>query len=388
MEAFYHIAQSIMSKEKIGDAKRILDSLWIKIGLHISLWAIYFLLNYIFLKSYWVNIKPDYLLGDMIIYMIIFYVSYLLLIPLLLFRRKTILFILCLLPLFFGAFYMKKEFRRWHFQKQMKEEVHHTPGTEQGGREFRIPGRPPATGMRAPGQWNNLFSARDLSSFSGILIVFLAGLSISFIERWRKDEKAKSEREKERTTAELKYLKQQINPHFLFNSLNSIYSMTISHPSPASDAILKLSSILRYMLYAADNEKVSLRNELEVVQSYLELQKLRLTNKVTVNFSMVGSDQNFQIEPHILIPLLENAFKYGADNITESFIDIAIVIGTQKLEFTVRNKIVLRPASDQDSGIGLKNIARRLELLYPHKYQFHINERDDIFTVNLIIDLH
>ena len=236
-----------------------MESLGVKIGLHISLWAIYFLLNYIFLKSYWVNIKPDFLLGDMIIYMIIFYVSYLVLIPLLLFRRKILLFILCVLPLFFGAFYMKKEFRRWHFQKQMKEEVHQIPGVDQGGHEFRISRRLPATGMRVPGQSNNLISARDLSSFSGILIVFLAGLSISFIERWRKDEKAKSEREKERTTAELKYLKQQINPHFLFNSLNSIYSMTISHPSPASDAILKLSSILRYMLYAADNEKVSLR---------------------------------------------------------------------------------------------------------------------------------
>lgn len=388
MEALYHIAQSIMSKEKNGDAKRILDSFWVKIGLHISLWAIYFLLNYILLKSYWVNIKPDFLLVDTAIYMIIFYVSYLVLIPVFLFRRKTLLFILCLLPLFFGAFYLKKEFRRWHFQKQMKEEIRQAPGVTQGGHEYRIPRRLPATGMRAPGQSNSLISARDLSSFSGIFIVFLASLSISFIERWRKDEKAKSEREKERTSAELKYLKQQINPHFLFNSLNSIYSMTISQPSPASDAILKLSSILRYMLYAADNEKVSLRNEMEVVQNYLELQKLRLTNKVTVNFSMAGSDQNFQIEPHILIPLLENAFKYGADNITESFIDIAIVISDQKLEFTVRNKIVLRPATDQDSGIGLKNIARRLELLYPQKYQFHINEKDDIFTVNLIIDLH
>ncbi|HEX2935938.1 MAG TPA: histidine kinase [Bacteroidales bacterium] len=377
-----------MSKEKNGDGKRILDSLWVKIGLHISLWAIYFLLSYIFLKSYWVNIKPDFLLGDMVIYMIIFYVSYLVLIPLLLFRRKTLLFILCLLPLFFGAFYMKKEFRRWHFQKIVKEEMHRAPEAGAGGREYRIPGRPPATGMRAPGQWNSFFTARDLSAFTGILVVFLAALSISSIERWRKDEKAKSEREKERTTAELKYLKQQINPHFLFNSLNSIYSMTISHPSPASDAILKLSSILRYMLYAADNEKVSLRNELEVVENYLELQKLRLTNKVTVNFSMEVSDEHFEIEPHILIPLLENAFKYGADNITESFIDIGIVIRDEKLDFTVRNKIVLRPTSDQDSGIGIKNIARRLELVYPQQYKFRIHEKDDIFTVNLIINLH
>jgi two-component system, LytTR family, sensor kinase len=367
--------------------KRVLDSRWVKIGLHVSLWFIYFVLNYIFLKSYKVNIKPDFLLVDMVVYVLIFYITYLVLIPFLLFRKKTVLFILILIPLLTGAVYLKWEFRRWHFEKTVLEGRIKMPDDRFN---YRMPPdqSPRGSKMRPPMPPNKFFMMRDLSPLSGVLIIFMAGLTIAFIEKWRRDEKTKSEKEKERATAELKYLKQQINPHFLFNSLNSIYSMTISHPTPASDAILKLSSILRYMLYAADNEEVSLKNELEVVHNYLELQKLRLTEKVKVNFSIEGDDENFKIEPHILIPLLENAFKYGADNITKSFIDITVLIADQKLDFTVSNKIVMRRTGMQDSGIGIKNIVRRLELLYPHKYQFDIQEKNDIFTVKLTINLH
>jgi two-component system, LytTR family, sensor kinase len=382
-------------KPKIIRNNRFLDSRWVQVGLHISLWLLYFTLNYIFIRNYRINIRPDFLLVDMALYIVIFYLLYLVLIPYLLFRKKILWFILLSILLFVGGYAIKKEFREFFFSKMI---VENGPGDRPIDMpDFRAPMEPRIpSGLsdsimfrlpppRFPEQ--NLFSPRDLSSLSGILLIFMASIILSFVQKWRKDENFKSEREKERVMGELKYLKQQINPHFLFNSLNSIYSMTISHKSPASDAILKLSSILRYMLYASENEKVSLHNELEVVRNYIELQKLRLTEKVTVKFSLQGMDDNYKIEPHILIPLLENAFKYGVDNISESTIDIRVEIMDCKLYTTISNRIVLKATGMQDSGIGIKNIIRRLELLYPNQYQFNISENDDIFTVKLTITL-
>jgi sensor histidine kinase YesM len=331
----------------------------------------------------------------MAMYIVIFYVSYLLLIPYLLFRKKIWWFILLVIPLIVGGYFAKREFRSFIFDKMIHENPQFAKPADSHNFDFPvIPGeprdliRPGEPGMPYPPFPNNKrFTPRDLSPLSGLLLILMASITLSFIQKWRKDEDNKSEREKERVTAELRYLKQQINPHFLFNSLNSIYSMTISQPSPASDAILKLSSILRYMLYASENEKVSLHNELEVVNNYLELQKLRLTEKVTVKFSLIGTDDNYKIEPHILIPLLENAFKYGADNISESFIDIRIEISDCQINATISNLIVLKSISLQDSGIGIRNIVRRLELLYPNKFEFVTSENNNVFTVKLTINL-
>jgi sensor histidine kinase YesM len=228
----------------------------------------------------------------------------------------------------------------------------------------------------------------DFISFYTILLIYLGGVSIRFIGKWNDDEKRKSEIEKEKIATELSFLKQQINPHFLFNSLNSIYSLTISKSDKAVDSILKLSSILRYMLYESGASHVSLRDELQIVNDYIELQKLRITEKVNLVYKMEGTPASYKIEPFIIVPLIENAFKYGVDNYNSSTINILIEIKEDMLLLRLKNTIV--KSSDilsGEGGIGIKNIKRRLDLLYPGDYTFDIDKTGELFSVILELKL-
>jgi LytS/YehU family sensor histidine kinase len=216
----------------------------------------------------------------------------------------------------------------------------------------------------------------------------LLAFSFRLIEKWQDDEKQKVKLEKEKVSTELSFLKQQINPHFLFNSLNSIYSLSISKSETTPDSILKLSSILRYVLYESEKELVFLHDELQTIKDYIELQKLRLTEMVTVNYKVEGISENKKIEPLLLIPIIENAFKYGVDNIKKSFIDINIKIREGKIELEVSNKIVaIADKNKTDSGIGIKNIKRRLDLLHGNNYEFDIKEENNVFSVRLKLNL-
>lgn len=256
---------------------------------------------------------------------------------------------------------------------------------------------------------------RIIFSSYGLVLFYMLAFLIRFIQKWQDDEKQRNELEKEKISNELSFLKQQINPHFLFNSLNSIYSLSISQSELTSNAILKLSAILRYVLYETENELVPLENELKVINNYIELQKLRQTEKVTVNYSVeketgkpeipdkpyetdepavidekreTDKPNAFKIEPLILLPPVENAFKHGADNVNESFIDIHIIIVGNRLEMNVSNSIMTHSSDKtKDSGIGIKNLKRRLELLYPDEHKFEISEKDGIFRVRLLLQL-
>ena len=233
------------------------------------------------------------------------------------------------------------------------------------------------------------FSERNLSFTLMLLISTSISTLISFIKRWKDEEQKNIKVEKEKVEAELAYLKQQINPHFLFNILNSIYSFTLEFPTPASDAILKLSSMLRYMLYSTAQEKVSLQEEVTVISDYIELQKLRLNDHTKISLSIVGDIDKFKIEPMLLIPILENAFKFGVDSVTNSFIKIDLRVSESGIfHFDVVNSIVINnKKSNKDSGIGIKNIRRRLDLIYGKSYTFGIVELNGVFRVVLSLKL-
>jgi len=249
------------------------------------------------------------------------------------------------------------------------------PELSQGYRDFRPPFKKPPFRF-------------DFMSFYSVLLIYIGSITLRFISKWQDDEKRKSEIEKENIATELSFLKQQINPHFLFNSLNSIYSLTITKSDKAVDSILKLSSILRYMLYESGTSQVRLHDELQIINDYIELQKLRITEKVNLIYKVEGNSASFKIEPFILVPLIENAFKYGVDNYNNSTIEIHVSMRDNKLHLIVRNTVVKRlDPFKSESGIGIKNIRRRLDLLYPNEYSFDIDETDNIFTVKLEIDL-
>ncbi len=228
--------------------------------------------------------------------------------------------------------------------------------------------------------------------FKGSLVFFSAFLiaistSIKVTQNWYINEKQKNIIKNEKLNSELSFLKSQINPHFLFNTLNNIYSLASRKSDNTADAIIKLSHLMRYMLDEAKKETVSLQNEINYLSDYIELQKLRMPDKSKVIFNIEGDDTDKCIEPMLLIPFVENAFKHGDIFSEDAKINILLKLDNDKLNFKVENKIDKSIISEKDkgSGIGLENLQKRLELLYPKKHEFKTEIKEDIFISSLKI---
>ena len=360
------------------------------VPIHLLVWGVLFFINYLFLNNYLIDFDSRYHISIWSIYLAIFYLNFLFLMPYFFFRKRFFIYAVSSLIILAGAQFIKAELDKTHFEKIFLEKKRNIapdrPFSENMPPPPMRPGNEPHD-IRNIGKKPGGFRFLHFSFYS-IFLIYLASISIRFVQKWQDDEKLNSEIDKERISNELLFLKQQVNPHFLFNALNNIYSMTINSSKPASEAILKLSSILRYMLYEADKKLVDLHDELNIISNYIELQKLRLADNVTLNYRVNGKVENQKIAPLLLIPLIENAFKYGADNIGISFIDIMISITENRLELLVKNQVVKQAQRmEKDSGIGIKNIKRRLDLLYPGKYTFKTDENKDIFTVLLNLEL-
>jgi len=319
------------------------------------------------------------------IYLALFYVNYSLLMPYFLFVKKYILYIILLLVLISGLFSIKYNIdEKLFFDPVRNERIHFMP------RQLSDESRPPMNMTPVKPQFFRKmpFGRSFIPGLSQLLMIVLASISLRLIQKWQDDEKMRSEIEKEKISTELSYLKQQINPHFLFNAINSIYSLSLLKKPSTSDAILKLSSIIRYMLYETDKKFVTLNDEIQAIKDYIELQKLRLNEKVKLTFRVKGDTEPYSIVPLLLIPLIENAFKHGVDNINNSFIDINIEVENDSLNLKIRNTIVPKSGKNaNESGIGIKNIVRRLELLYPQAYLFNAAPEDDCFLVLLKLRL-
>jgi hypothetical protein len=247
-------------------------------------------------------------------------------------------------------------------------------------------GRPP---QENSDMFYNPLGQNNLQFVFALFFFYMASVVAFFAEQTVRSERRRREIEREKANAELAYLKQQINPHFLFNTLNSIYSYTIGVSNEASDAVLKLSSILRYMLYETNRDRVPLSDELAVLDNYIDLQRLRITDKTQIDVLVTGDTHLHRIEPMLLIPIIENAFKYGVDSVEPSFVRIEIESAGSRFTFRVSNKVVRRNDGDtSNSGIGLKNIRRRLELIYgPGRYTMNVQEKGGIFSVTLQLNL-
>ncbi|MCG9791487.1 sensor histidine kinase [Flavobacterium algicola] len=193
--------------------------------------------------------------------------------------------------------------------------------------------------------------------------------------------------EAKRTASELNYLRKQTNPHFLFNALNSIYSLAYQKSDKVPDAIVTLSEMMRYMLYETDNQTVFLEKEINYIKNYIELQKLRLNNIENIYINVHGNTKDIHIEPLLLIGFVENAFKYGTDYKGVAYVKIVINIEDNILDFCIENKVQDFHKDPENSGIGMSNIESRLNLLYPKTHQLTTLEKDDNFRVQLKLTL-
>ncbi|PJJ80269.1 sensor histidine kinase [Mucilaginibacter auburnensis] len=220
---------------------------------------------------------------------------------------------------------------------------------------------------------------------SSSIFIFLS-VVLKFSIDWFLNERIQRDLENQRLTAELAFLKSQINPHFLFNSLNSIYSLAYQHSENTPGAILKLSEIMRYMLYESNDNKVALEKELQYLQNYIDLQKIRFGDKAFIDFKIQGEVGDQRIVPLLLIAFIENAFKHGVANDAASAIKLLINIEDSRLYFYIKNK---KHANNRDAagGIGLGNVKRRLDLLYPGKYNLEIRDEIDSYTCELSLVL-
>jgi two-component system LytT family sensor kinase len=213
------------------------------------------------------------------------------------------------------------------------------------------------------------------------LLMIANGIMVSFIQKWQQEVNLRQQLEQEKVTTELTLLKAQINPHFFFNTLNTIYSYTLSDGDVARTAITNLSKMMRYVLYDAAGPQTPLSKEIAFIREYVELMKLRISRKTTVLLEVSEQMTEVMIAPMLFLPFVENAFKHGVSSITEGQITIWILQDEKSLELIVRNTIYEnRPASEEESnGIGIINTTRRLELLYPGKYTLRngkINEAE------------
>jgi two-component system LytT family sensor kinase len=193
--------------------------------------------------------------------------------------------------------------------------------------------------------------------------------------------------EKEKAANELNFLRAQFNPHFLFNSINSIYGHIDKTNKPARDMLLKFSEMLRYQLYECNVEKIELDRELNYIKNYIDLQKSRIDERIRVTFCDDGINGNLKIAPLLLITFIENAFKYvGFNEGRNNAIDITIRHNEESLIFNVINtKDVCINQVKKSSGLGIANAKRRLELLYPGRHELKINEQEERYEITLIL---
>ena len=248
------------------------------------------------------------------------------------------------------------------------------------------PGRHEGPGVVAGLPGFIFFMTLRKALFSALLILLASGFIKIGLE-WFKAEKRREELEKEKLNAELGFLKSQVNPHFLFNSLNSIYALARRKADETEEAILQLSQMMRYMIYESNTNTVALEKELDYLQNYIDLKKLRLPATVSIAYIIEGSPSGHAIEPMLLIPFVENAFKHGISYSQDCYVEIKISLMQQKLILAVSNKIFHQQEAEV-GGIGLENVKKRLALLYPQPmHSLHINEENNIYSVLLTIQL-
>lgn len=293
-----------------------------------------------------------------IVVVMFFLINYYILIPKLYFHKKYMLYLLCA----FVGLYLTYQIPNL---LEQSEEVKKAFGELSANRMRRI---------RNQSQLVKIFFDRNSFQFYITFIVaFVLRTSQQIQEiKWLQ------------AKTELSYLKAQINPHFLFNTLNSIYALTLIKSDLAPKAILKLSSMMRYVVTESEKEWIDLEQEIQYLQDYIELQKLRLEDATTIDLQVAVSDYSYKIASMLLIPFIENAFKYGTSPGIETQIQIKISQRNEQLHFECSNPIVKTDVSTiEKTGTGIQNTIKRLEAIYPNRHQLDIQEKNSIFKVNL-----
>jgi hypothetical protein len=363
----------------------LFGSFKIKILLHLLAWAILLGLPVFFIKR--LQVGNDFIWFHYINTLIsglIFYSNYLVLVPRFFFsirRYKYFLLVLVLIGLFYFVSDISNELIYKYIPGTANidkvdirpEEMTQKPGPPPGERFF----------SRPPFRQRHIFNY----TFNSLFIVFFS-LGLKVLERQAQIEKAQKEMEKERLNSELAFLKNQISPHFFFNTLNNIYSLISINADDSKKAVLKLSKLMRYLLYESEQGNTHLSNEIDFMNNYIDLMRLRMTEKINLSVSFPEKYDDINIPPLLFVPFIENAFKHGISNREKSFIEISMLAGGDSITFRCVNSLIkIKEESEAfHSGIGLENVSKRLSLLFPGRHDLKINKTDSLFEVLLYIN--
>ncbi|MRI01190.1 sensor histidine kinase [Kriegella sp. EG-1] len=334
-----------------------------QILVHIFLWsALFGMLSYPFLA--YSQALPNDLLLKMVTAILLFYFNYFFLVPNFLLNGKKIIYLILSVTIVGLIVY-----------------IFHKTAPQMEIREFPRPIR------RMSPLRSEIFALRfPMIPFVIFSIPLLFSTMLRVYFSWQKNENLRKTIEKEKVESELQFLKAQLNPHFLFNSLNTIYSLSVKKSKDTSDAIINLSELMRYMLYEADKENVPLSKEIEYIKSYVALQRLRLADSENVHLKISGDDNNKNIPPLLFISFIENAFKYGTDYNGKTMVKINFLIQEAYIHFSVINNIGVIKKNDKSSGLGLENIKNRLKYLYPNSHILDITDDGKTYEVDLKIN--
>lgn len=337
---------------------------WIVILLHIGFWVLLFLLPYFFRQPYQNKVQPHFITDErfeihngisFLTWTALFYLNVFFLLPHYYFKKYYSQYFAAL-----GVLLLILSFINWISFHLLLSEI-----------QFNFP----------------MFLFRYL--FPCLFFIATSTAYAMFQDRVRTDRLA-AEHKTETLKTELSFLRSQVSPHFLFNVLNNMVALARKGSDQLEPSLIKLSSLLRYMLYETTEEKVPLEKEVTYLKSYIDLQTQRFRKTMPVHVVLKEPDAPYEIEPMLLIPFVENSFKHGVSLEPDAAIEIELSASKGMLQLLVRNKYNGddNEPKDKSSGIGLTNVARRLNLLYKNHHSLLINKKDGWFTVSLQLNLH
>ena len=333
-----------------------------EVAIHVLLWSVYVLLEYL---ANMIHLSPDkeiiFLRSTILSLPVLMVPTYFIAwfaVPRFLQKKQILYFILCVIVAMVFIFFARI---KW------MELVNYI---NEGG-YWKMP----ATKML-----KNII--RDYSVVALAICIYIIG-------DWRKNQQLNEQLIKAKAEAELRLLKGQLHPHFLFNTLNNIYSLALQKSELTADSILKLTELLDYLVYWANKEKVSLSKEVELLKSYLDLEKLRYGEKLQLNAEFSAIDEKIKVSPLILLPFVENCFKHGGVNESGVFwINLKLKVYSDKFVFNIENSKRKKKKKTGNGGLGLQNIQQRLALIYPKNHHLEIDDNEDFFSVRLEVNFN
>jgi hypothetical protein len=357
----------------------------IKILLHLLAWAIILGIPLYFFKRW--EVGKDfiwvYYIGNTI-NGIIFYTNYLVLVPKFFFGSRNYKYYLSVGLLLMVLYFVSDRSNEFIFRNVPgRDRMEQTDKPKVEGNTV-VPPKPDEHFGRPPFREMHLFNYM----FTSLFLVFFS-LGMRVLERHSQTEKLQKELEKEKLNSELAFLKNQVSPHFFFNTLNNIYSLISINAEDSQKAVLRLSKLMRYLLYDSEHGNIKLSNEIDFMNNYIDLMKLRMSSKIKLVVTFPSKYEDINIPPLIFIPFIENAFKHGISYREKSFIDISMTTKKDSLVFRCVNSIVKVREENESahSGIGLENVTKRLNLLFPGKHELKISKTDSEYEVLLQINI-